>query len=540
MKKRKIFLLIFSILICICFHSIAYSALSTTMSVTGKAYARVEANARITDFRIKETIAPATSNYEEFTKDTISAGINFQEQSGSVIYTVEITNYGTNDIGIVSIDGLPDNLIMTTTGYEVGNKLCDDTNKCNTMSVKQFDIEISPIASTKSWNDSITLKFNFQPYYQISYVNINNSNYPTEVLGGTTLNLNMSDNPPKLTAVRNSSGKINSVYANNVLSVPNVNENIEIEAAYQTENTYYYVGGEQTFTTPHNGIYKIELWGAQGGYETVDPEYYPGAYGGYVSGEINLNKNTTLYVYVGEQPVGKVYNGGFNGGGNSAYDGSGGGGATDIRLDNSGVLDFNSLKSRIMIAAGGSGGYDVSDGVAGGLIGYKRLYDNDGEGGTQTSGGTGGDVTDRTSCVYDFTAGGPSNGLSENGSFGKGGNANYLGTGGGGGYYGGGSGTFMCDADGGGSGGGGSSFVSGHSGCDAISSTSTASNIVHTGQSIHYSGYSFINTKVIDGKGYNWTTERGEYIGMPTHDGTSTMVGNAGGGYAKITLLEIN
>ena len=107
----------------------------------------------------------------------------------------------------------------------------------------------------------------------------------------TTLNLNMSDNPPKLTAVRNSSGKINSVYANNVLSVPNVNENIEIEAAYQTENTYYYVGGEQTFTTPHNGIYKIELWGAQGGYETVDPEYYPGAYGGYVSGEINLNKN---------------------------------------------------------------------------------------------------------------------------------------------------------------------------------------------------------------------------------------------------------
>ena len=540
MKKRKIFLLIFSILICICFHSIAYSALSTTMSVTGKAYARVEANARITDFRIKETIAPATSNYEEFTKDTISAGIYFQEQSGSVIYTVEITNYGTNDIGIVSIDGLPDNLIMTTTGYEVGNKLCDDTNKCNTMSVKQFDIEISPIASTNSWNDSITLKFNFQPYYQISYVNINNSNYPTEVLGGTTLNLNMSDNPPKLTAVRNSSGKINSVYANNVLSVPNVNENIEIEAAYQTENTYYYVGGEQTFTTLHNGIYKIELWGAQGGYETVDPEYYPGAYGGYVSGEINLNKNTTLYVYVGEQPVGKVYNGGFNGGGDSAYDGSGGGGATDIRLDNSGVLDFNSLKSRIMIAAGGAGGYAVADGAAGGLIGYKRLYDNDGEGGTQTSGGTGGDVTDRTSCVYNFTAGGPSNGLSENGTFGKGGNANYLGTGGGGGYYGGGSGTFMCDADGGGSGGGGSSFVSGHSGCDAISSTSTASNIVHTGQSIHYSGYSFTNTKVIDGKGYNWTTERGEYIGMPTHDGTSTMVGNAGGGYAKITLLEIN
>lgn len=98
----------------------------------------------------------------------------------------------------------------------------------------------------------------------------------------------------------------------------------------------------------------------------------------------------------------------------------------------------------------------------------------------------------------------------------------------------------MCSADGGGSGGGGSSFISGHTECDAIDELSTETNIVHTGQSIHYSGYSFTNTKIIDGKGYNWTTSKGEYTGMPTHDGTETMVGNSGGGYAKITLLEIN
>lgn len=42
---------------------------------------------------------------------------------------------------------------------------------------------------------------------------------------------------------------------------------------------------------------------------------------------------------------------------------------------------------------------------------------------------------------------------------------------------------------------------------------------------------------MIDGAGYNWTTEKGEYTGMPSHDGTTTMTGNAGNGYAKITYL---
>ena len=93
---------------------------------------------------------------------------------------------------------------------------------------------------------------------------------------------------------------------------------------------------------------------------------------------------------------------------------------------------------------------------------------------------------------------------------------------------------------GGGAGGGGSSFISGHTGCNAISPSSTASNIVHTGQSVHYSGYKFTNTVIIDSTGYNWTTVKGDYVGMPTHDGTGTMVGNAGGGYAKITLLELS
>ena len=28
------------------------------------------------------------------------------------------------------------------------------------------------------------------------------------------------------------------------------------------------------------------------------------------------------------------------------------------------------------------------------------------------------------------------------------------------------------------------------------------------------------NTKIIDGDGYNWTSEKGSYVGMPTFNGT--------------------
>ena len=83
----------------------------------------------------------------------------------------------------------------------------------------------------------------------------------------------------------------------------------------------------------------------------------------------------------------------------------------------------------------------------------------------------------------------------------------------------------------------GSSFISGHNGCDAIKEESTENNIIHTGQSVHYSGMYFTDTVMIDGEGYKWTTQKETYTGMPTHDGTETMKGNAGNGYARITYI---
>jgi len=295
------------------------------------------------------------------------------------------------------------------------------------------------------------------------------------------------------------------------------------------EYDFDYTGSVQTFTAPFTGYYQIECWGASGGrnINTAWGSRYWSNFGngGYSSGIIKLHKDKTIYIYVGQQGCDgtnsayKLTNTSFNGGGagcgsSDVDDGGGaGGGATDIRLVNGNWNNFESLKSRIMVAGGGSGSavidpsFTARAGGSGGGISatgsvwkYQNIQiSNHSYNATQTTG-------------YKF-------GIGENGvTAGRAGGA-----GAGGGYYGGYS---SKDSPAGGAG-GGSGYVSGHEGCDAISEESTESNIIHTGQKNHFSGYIFSNTKLIDGNS-----------SIPTHDGTSTMTGNSGNGYAKITSIR--
>ena len=178
--------------------------------------------------------------------------------------------------------------------------------------------------------------------------------------------------------------------------------------------------------------------------------------------------------------------------------------------------NFDSLKTRIMVAGGGGGnvsGYGAPAGALVGANGAGGLSSSIiGTGGTQTKGGNG---------TYP-------------GSFGIGGNG-YIsvpdspncndGTAGGAGYYGGGGGTGgdpICSPNASASGGGGSSFISGYNGSNAVDTNGNP-----TGQANHYSGYTFSNTKMYSG-----------LQSMPTMT-TSFETGHAGDGYAKITLLSV-
>ena len=229
-------------------------------------------------------------------------------------------------------------------------------------------------------------------------------------------------------------------------------------------------GQEQNFTTPLNGIYKLEVWGAQGGGGVNSGNNYIGGYGAYAVGTINLNKNDVLKINVGGKGVcgnnttTSINQGGYNGGGvaraDAGYITCSGGGATHIATV-SGLLNALSsykntggtnISNEIIIVAGGGGGAAYSrvgdigtGGSGGGKNGSKgttnattSIYTT---GGTQTTGG----------CYYTSN----SSYNTCNGTFGQGANllnyqGQYHGGAGGGGWYGGGATTYDYSAGGGG------------------------------------------------------------------------------------------
>ncbi|MDD3392810.1 MAG: glycine rich domain-containing protein [Bacilli bacterium] len=333
-----------------------------------------------------------------------------------------------------------------------------------------------------------------------------------------------------------------SVLAANKVSLDKIKDDVLYEVGEESGasmHSFSYNESYYAFIVPTTGLYKIELWGASGG----DFLQILGGKGSYTSGTIQLEKGTKLYIYVGGNP-GTGETGGYNGG-QSIYEGQGlygraGGGATDIRLISGSWDDETSLKSRIMVAAGGGGanyrnyadqlcGYGQGNGGAGGgLIGYDGISEEHtysdctygwalGTGGMQTSGGQ----------LVNYSISGTETDRITTGGFGMSLDILNPQSGGGAGYYTGGIG-------GHGGAGGGSSFISGHNGCDAINASGT-----HTGQADHYSGKVFSDTIMIDGNGYFWTNVKESQSQMPNPAGGyyDLGVGNSGNGYARITKL---
>ena len=229
--------------------------------------------------------------------------------------------------------------------------------------------------------------------------------------------------------------------------------------------------------------------------------------GAYTIGTLTFaNANSTpLYIFIGGAGKSQVRRstaselaGGYNGGGKGVVDtnnddaSGSGGGATDIRTVSGAWNNFSSLKSRIMVAGGGGGSslsphkietesINANLGTHGGapnVSGYITCYDES----TWTP------VVNQTSG-YAF-------------GYGQDGNsALHTSGGGGGGYYGGRYHPYasVAQVTNNGPASGGSSFISGHTGCNAIAESSTSNNITHTGQPNHYSGYVFTNTSMSRG-----------------------------------------
>lgn len=219
-----------------------------------------------------------------------------------------------------------------------------------------------------------------------------------------------------------------------------INNIVKTELIGQSTD-FSYTGNVQSFTVPTTGIYKLEVWGAQGGGVSGDfPDNqtsYSGGKGAYVVGYKVLNAGDTLYVCIGSKPSnvtkndiwdynwskGGGYNCGGSGGGRVAaaddppdlmYRAMGaGGGATHMALNsNRGVLsNYSSNANELLVVAGGGSGA------------YKHFYDSthvSGRGNGNDSGGGGGSFGQGSSWSDSILRGGGGGGYA-GGSAGNGG-----------------------------------------------------------------------------------------------------------------------
>ena len=182
------------------------------------------------------------------------------------------------------------------------------------------------------------------------------------------------------------------------------------------------------------GTYKLEVWGAQGGYRS-SATY--GGKGGYSVGTVVLNKKTDVFLYSGGAGNTGKTAGGFNGGGHRGKY-NGGGGGSDIRLGQ------DSLYARAIVAGGGGsdGSSSRTGGAGGGTAGQANqgggYGTNKGPGNTTYSGSSSSTtassqsttVTGSTTAIYGgFGFGGNGQGPVNNGYGGAGGGGWYGGSG---------------------------------------------------------------------------------------------------------------
>lgn len=285
------------------------------------------------------------------------------------------------------------------------------------------------------------------------------------------------------------------------------------EIDYVLTKPFEYTNAAQPFDVIVTGYYKFEVWGAEGGYRSS--QSYSGK-GGYSAGTIKLNAGDKLYVYTGGQggattcstKTSSICAGGFNGGG-YRYNYPGGGGASDIRINE------DSLLARVIVAGGGgSDGATTKIGMYGGGTSggaATQSYGSYGYGGTQT-----GFTTTVTALTTQPITNSSSN---YPGGFGFGGfgvhqSSGYAGAGGGG-WYGGCGSVPDGSGDDDRGGGGGSGFV-------------------YTGQNVTVpSGSTY---KITSQYAMTSTTLAAGNTSFTSPTGASE-TGHTGNGYAKVTFV---
>ncbi len=520
-------IMIFFICVCLLLMIVGYYYFGNNLNINGMANNSGSWDVRIIDISCISAGKAYNVIQPSFTQSSVSFVMSLSSSDDAMTCSVIIKNNGSSSAKLNSITNTQssnDAINYTISGLKKDDILKPGSSVTLTIDAR-FNSSVYATTLSKSlsidleWIDpsaNITISDEYNKTYKIQYDN----NGGEGVISSTTCAVNMTCYITLTKPIKE--GYVFAGWAlpnfdsvsyepgDSVIDIAKVNSSLTLHAVWQPSISYDTYGSYQ-YTVPVSGTYKLEAWGAQGGYRysSNNSMNFAGK-GGYSTGTLYLEKGTILYIYVG----GSGNTGGYNGGGKSGCDNASscgqsmlyGGGASDIRVTGT------TLNHRILVAGGGgsvgaptkqggAGGGNVGEGVNIPFVGSGCSATECGQGGTQTNGGAG-----SSDHLYKDTTG----------SFGQGGRGYYINNGyggaGGGGWYGGSGSVPDLTSDNDRGGGGGSGYVL------------TNNSEKPTGYAVS-DKYYMTNTDLISGNAV-----------MPNPEG-GNMIGKIGHGYIRITQI---
>ena len=231
MKIRNVISII--ILVLILTLTVGFSAFVSEMSISNLvAEVRLNENVRITGVSVVSS-SNGGMNSLDYDKDSILGNVNLKSSSATVTLEVEVTNFGNTVMGIESHSGSADNLVYAVSGYQEKTSLCDTSSNCTLGSVTKFNVTLGYDYYDPTVKDhEFKLDFVFKKMHSITYTDITNNGYPSYIMDGQTLSVNLGGSAPSKLDVYSDGVLLDSSmysYVNGTLTISEVTDDIEIK-----------------------------------------------------------------------------------------------------------------------------------------------------------------------------------------------------------------------------------------------------------------------------------------------------------------------
>ncbi len=216
MRKLNKFLLVV-IALTIVAMTVGYSALNSTLNITGDLNYRAQDDTRITGFTANSKPSQMTIEYSDYSKHEVKLGYT-TTGACSITYTVEVKNSSGVNMGILSINGLDNDVVVQSD--IIGKKLVGP------VSTSTFTITFnSTVAETKTY----LLTIEFGQIFDITYSGLDNTDsYIKEVLEGGQLKQNLGKDSDVCSVTMKGSNYTGYTFSNETITIPSVTGNVVI------------------------------------------------------------------------------------------------------------------------------------------------------------------------------------------------------------------------------------------------------------------------------------------------------------------------